>query len=371
MLLLPAPARAVTADPAGLRRIPSSYSRSGLDARRRISGSMYGGARFSRGDDMPGRYRYLHYDVFTNRQFGGNQLAVFLESEGLATDQMLAMAREMNFSESSFILPNEREDTDIRMRIFTPGAEMPMAGHPTVGAAFALVHAGIIPPGRARWVFGLNVGPTPVDIDWDGGRASFVWMSQQLPEFGPTVPDRDGVARALGIQPDAVRASDMPVQEVSCGVPFVFVPLATRDDVDAAVLDRMAFAHLAADAGMAAERPVFVFSQEPGPDAATLYSRMFAPGLGVPEDPATGSASGPLGCYLMRHGWLPADGGGRMLSLQGARMGRPSWIHIDITTEGVDIVGVKVGGEAVLVAAGEFHLAADPGAGAASAAEAG
>lgn len=320
---------------------------------------------------MPGRYRYLHYDVFTNRQFGGNQLAVFLDAEGLTTAQMLAMAKEMNFSESSFILPNEREDTDIRMRIFTPGAEMPMAGHPTVGATFALAHAGVIPPGRPRWVFGLNVGPTPVDIDWEGGRAWFVWMTQQLPEFGPTIPDLDGVAQALGVRPGAVRASDMPVQEVSCGVPFVFVPLATRADVDAAALDRMAFAHLAADAGMAAERPVFVFSQEQGPDAATVYSRMFAPGLGVPEDPATGSASGPLGCHLMRHGWLPAGSGGRMLSLQGARMGRPSWIHIDITTSGAEIVGVRVGGEAVLVAAGEFSLADEPDAGAPSATEAG
>lgn len=305
---------------------------------------------------MPGRYRYLHYDVFTSRRFGGNQLAVFLLAEGLTTEQMQAMAREMNFSESSFILPKEQEDTDIRMRIFTPEAEMPMAGHPTVGATFALAADGVIPAGRTRWVFGLNIGPTPVELEWNGGRATFVWMSQKLPEFGPPIPDLDGVARALALEPDAVRATELPVQEVSCGVPFVFVPLATRAAVDAAVPDREAFARLAADAGMAGERAVFVFSQERGPDEATVYSRMFAPGLGVAEDPATGSASGPLGCYLVRHGWLPAEAGGRMLSLQGARMGRPSWIHIDIATEGAAIAGVRVGGEAVLVATGEFLL---------------
>jgi len=121
---------------------------------------------------MSNRCRYLHLDVFTAEKFGGNQLAVFLDARGLAAETMQAVTKEMNFSECTFILPAERPDTDIRMRIFTPGREMPMAGHPTVGSTFALALAGVIPPGRPRWVFGLNVGPTPVDIDWDGGRRS-------------------------------------------------------------------------------------------------------------------------------------------------------------------------------------------------------
>ena len=301
-------------------------------------------------------YRYLHLDVFTNRLFGGNQLAVFPSASGMTAGQMQAIAREINFSESTFILPRERDDTDIRMRIFTPGAEMPMAGHPTVGSTFALALEGVIPAGRRRWVFGLNIGPTPVDIDWDGTRPTFVWMTQRRPEFGRTLPDIGGAARALGLDPVDIHVTGLPVQDVSCGVPFIFVPLSTRAAVDAAALDRWAFARLAADAGVTDERAVFVFSTEPGPDAATVYSRMFAPELGVVEDPATGAASGPLGCYLVHHRVVPPDHADQILSLQGEKMGRPSWIHIAIATNGADITDVRVGGEAVLVATGEFLL---------------
>lgn len=307
---------------------------------------------------MVHRYRYLHLDVFTNRLFGGNQLAVFPNAAGMTTEQMQAITREINFSESTFILPRERDDTDIRMRIFTPGAEMPMAGHPTVGSTFALALEGIIPAGQRRWVFGLNIGPTPVDINWDGPRPTFVWMTQRRPEFGHTLLDVGGVAHALGLDPADIRSTGLPVQEVSCGVPFIFVPLSTRAAVDAAALDRAACARLGADAGLAGERAVFIFSSEPGPDAATVYSRMFAPELGVVEDPATGAASGPLGCYLVHHGVVPPDRADRILSLQGAKMGRPSWIHIAIATDGADITDVRVGGEAVLVATGELSLEA-------------
>lgn len=302
---------------------------------------------------MTTRYRYLHLDVFTAEKFGGNQLAVFVDARGLSTGQMQAAAREMNFSESTFILPAERPDTDIRMRIFTPGREMPMAGHPTVGSTFALALAGIIPAGRRRWVFGLNIGPTPVDIDWDGERPAFAWMTQQRPVYGPTVGDVDAAARAIGLKVDAIRATGLPVQEVSCGVPFVFFPVATRADVDAAAPDLSAFNRLCEAAG-ADNHAMFVFSPERGPDDATVYSRMFAPGLGVFEDPATGAASGPLGCYLVRHGVVPPGQADRMLSLQGVKMGRPSRVHVAIGLDAGAITRVQVGGEAVLV--GEGHL---------------
>jgi trans-2,3-dihydro-3-hydroxyanthranilate isomerase len=302
---------------------------------------------------MTNRYRYLHLDVFTRETFGGNQLAVFLDARGLAAETMQAVTTEMNFSESTFILPAERPDTDIRMRIFTPGREMPMAGHPTVGSAFALALAGVIPPGRRRWVFGLNVGPTPVDIDWDGGRPVFVWMTQQRPAFGPVVTDIESAARAVGLDADAIRATGLPVQEVSCGVPFVFIPAATRADVDAASPDLGTFDRLCAAAGVD-NHAMFVFSREPGPDGATVYSRMFAPGLGVFEDPATGAASGPLGCYLVQHGVVAPELAGSILSRQGVKMGRPSLVHIAIGVEGGEIARVQVGGEAVLV--GEGHL---------------
>jgi trans-2,3-dihydro-3-hydroxyanthranilate isomerase len=304
---------------------------------------------------MSSRYRYLHLDVFTGERFGGNQLAVFLDARGLATETLQAVTKEMNFSESTFILPPERTDTDIRMRIFTPGCEMPMAGHPTVGSTFALAHAGVIPPGRKRWVFGLNVGPTPVDIRWDGDRPVFAWMTQQRPVFGPVVTDVDAAAHAIGVDAAAVRSTHLPVQEVSCGVPFVFIPVATRASVDAASPNLDAFDRLCEAAGVD-NHAMFVFSREPGPDGATVYSRMFAPGLGVHEDPATGSASGPLGCYLVRHGVVPPDQAGAILSLQGVKMGRPSRVHIAIGLDDGEITRVQVGGEAVLVGEGYVEV---------------
>jgi trans-2,3-dihydro-3-hydroxyanthranilate isomerase len=304
---------------------------------------------------MSRRHRYLHLDVFTAETFGGNQLAVFLDARGLTSELMQAVTKEMNFSESTFILPAERPDTDIRMRIFTPGREMPMAGHPTVGSTFALALAGVIPAGRRRWVFGLNAGPTPVDIDWDGDRPVFAWMTQQQPVFGPVVPDIDAAARSVSLQAGAIQATGLPVQEVSCGVPFVFIPVAGRADVDAASPNLGAFNALCESAGVD-DHAMFVFSREPGPDGATVYSRMFAPGLGVYEDPATGAASGPLGCYLVRHGVVPSSQAASILSLQGVKMGRPSRVHIAIGLEGGDITRVQVGGEAVLVGEGELYL---------------
>jgi len=218
---------------------------------------------------MSQRYRYLHLDVFTDRRFGRNPLAVFPRAEGLSAAQMQAIAREINFSESTFVLPNERPDTDIRMRIFTPIEEMPMAGHPTVGSTFALAMEGIIPAGRRQWVFGLNIGPTPVDLDWDSGEARFVWMTQKRPAFGNVVGDLALAARAAGVDEAAIRATGLPVQEVSCGVPFVFVPLATRAAVDAACADGAAFGAMCRAAGVD-DHGLFVFSTESGGDAATV-----------------------------------------------------------------------------------------------------
>jgi len=304
---------------------------------------------------MNDRKRYLHLDVFTDRKFGGNQLAVFLDGRGLTTETMQAVTREMNFSETTFILPADRPDTDSRMRIFTPGREMPMAGHPTVGSTFALALEGTIPAGQRRWVFGLNIGPTPVDIDWIGDRPTFVWMTQQRPVFGPVVADAEAAARSVGAAVGAIRDTGLPVQEVSCGVPFVFVPLATRAAVDAASPNLAAFSAMCQAAGVD-DHAMFVFSREPGDDGATVYSRMFAPGLGVFEDPATGAASGPLGCFLVRHAVVPVEQAGRILSLQGVKMGRPSWIHISIGIDGSEINQVQIGGEAVLVGEGELFL---------------
>jgi trans-2,3-dihydro-3-hydroxyanthranilate isomerase len=298
-------------------------------------------------------YRYLHLDVFTDHAFGGNQLAVFPEPAGLDADTMQAIAREMAYSESTFVFPPEDPRTAVRVRIFTPGKELPMAGHPTIGTAFALAREGVIAPGQPEIVFGLGVGPIRVRLRWDGQRLAFAEMQQLPPTFGDPITDLGGVAAALNLQGNDLAASRSPVQTVSCGVPFLFVPLATRDAVDRAVVDQTALRRLCAGLGIAEE--VFIFSTQPGEDGATAYSRMFAPGLGVTEDPATGSASGPLGCYLVRHGLVPREKAQHILSVQGVKMGRPSRIQIAIELNGDDITAVRVGGNAVLMGEGNLR----------------
>jgi trans-2,3-dihydro-3-hydroxyanthranilate isomerase len=295
---------------------------------------------------------YLFYDVFTSEPLLGNQLAVFPDARGLTTTQMQAIAREINFSETTFVLPAERPDTDIRMRIFTPGVEMPMAGHPTVGSTFALADAGVIASGRQRFVFGLNVGPTPVDLEWDGGRVRFVWMTQGTPTFGAPVTNRAAVARAIGLGENDLVAG-LPVQEVSCGVPYLLVPLRDRAAVDRATGDSVAMLDLP---DLSRSHPaVLLFAYEKVRlKADTTYSRMFAPGLGVLEDPATGSAAGPLGCYLLQHTLVTPGEARQLTNAQGVKMGRASRIHMAIAGTPGAITEVKVGGEAVLVARGEL-----------------
>ncbi len=294
---------------------------------------------------------YLHYDVFTGEALVGNQLAVFTDARGLETTKMQRVAREMNFSESTFILPPERSDTDIRMRIFTPMNEMPMAGHPTIGSTFALAHAGVIRPGSARFVFGLNIGPVPVDLEWDGSALRFAWMTQSTPTFGPVIEDRAAVAETLGLAVDDL-AGGLPVQQVSCGVPFLLVPLRDRQAVDRAISDAAAFRRFMTAAGL--DLAIFLFSVDPAGSSETVYSRMFAPEFGIIEDPATGVASGPVGCYLVHHGVVEGDAARGMVSLQGVAMGRSSRIHISIEGDAHAINRVRVGGEAVLVGRGEL-----------------
>jgi trans-2,3-dihydro-3-hydroxyanthranilate isomerase len=310
---------------------------------------------------------YLHYDVFTGAPLLGNQLAVFTDGRGLSTGRMQALAREMNFAESTFILPAEAAGTDVRMRIFTPHVEMPMAGHPTIGSAFALVRTGVIAPGTPRFVFGLNIGPVPVDLEWDGGRLRFAWMTQSNPTFGPPAGERAAIAEAIGLtERDLV--PELPVQVVSCGVPYLMVVLRDRATVDRAACDIGAFRRLYAAHG--ADVGVFLFAidadagagadvgaafRRPEPDRLeTVYGRMFAPAFGVVEDPATGSASGPLGCYLVRHALVSGDAQRRIVSTQGVAMGRASTIHVAIAGSRDSITEVKVGGEAVLVGRGEL-----------------
>jgi trans-2,3-dihydro-3-hydroxyanthranilate isomerase len=296
--------------------------------------------------------KYMHLDVFTRRRFEGNQLAVFFGAEGLEDAAMQTIAREMNFSESTFLRPAERSDTDIRMRIFTPGVELPMAGHPTIGTTFALAETGVIAPGRSHFVFGLGVGPTRVELRWEGARLAFASMDQRLPDVRSPATSSDIILRAAGVDPAAHRRTGLPIQEISCGVPYILLPLASRADVDAATADITALRQITS-AFPAEHTGIYLFSTESAGDDVTAYARMFAPGLGIAEDPATGSACGPLGCYLVQNELVSRERAGQIVSWQGVAMGRPSRIHVVITQDAAGAVSrVQVGGEAVVVANG-------------------
>jgi trans-2,3-dihydro-3-hydroxyanthranilate isomerase len=301
-------------------------------------------------------FEYLHLDVFTGRRFEGNQLAVFLDARGMSERLMQTIAREMNFSESTFVLPSERADTHVRMRIFTPGIELPMAGHPTIGSTFALAHTGVIAQGRDHFVFGLGVGPTRVELRWEGHDLSFARMDQRLPDVREPSVTLEQIARAVGVDPEAHRRTGLPLQEISCGVPYILLPLATRADVDAAEADTAALRALKSSFGID-HIGVYLFSTERAGDDVTAYSRMFAAGLGIAEDPATGSACGPLGCYLVQQRIVSGPASGEIVSWQGVAMGRPSRIHIAVGQRpGGEISRVQVGGQAVIVATGSLTV---------------
>ncbi len=268
---------------------------------------------------------------------------------------MQAIAREMAFSETTFVLPPETADTTARVRIFTPGQELPMAGHPTIGTTFALATQGVIPPATPRVVLGLGIGPTPVDLTWDGDVLAFARMAQRPPDFGPAHHDPAliaDVAAALTLSPGDL-APGLPVQTVSSGVPFTFVPLGSRDAVDRATPDLTRLPALRDSHDFA---QYYVFTLELGDPPATVYSRMFAPLFGIPEDPATGGACGPLGGYLLSHGLVERTSAREILNLQGVAMGRPSWMHIEVPGTPEAVGSVRVGGQSVLVARGTLFV---------------
>ena len=301
----------------------------------------------------PATLRYLHLDVFTSNRFEGNQLAVFPDAPDIPPDLMQRIAAEMAFAESTFVYPPSGPG-DARMRIFTPAEELPMAGHPTIGSTFALAADGTIERGREKFVFELGVGPIEVSLEWGTEGLSFAWMTQLLPAFGPKLPNRDELALALGVELEDLDG-DHPAEVVSCGVPFLFLPLRSRAAVDRVSIDRRALTKTFTAAGVD-ELAVFVFTTDKGDGQETVYSRMLAPAFGIAEDPATGGASGPLGCYLLQHGMIDAAGARAIVSLQGAAMKRPSRIHIAIDSDAGRITRVRVGGESVMVGRGELTI---------------
>jgi trans-2,3-dihydro-3-hydroxyanthranilate isomerase len=294
-------------------------------------------------------YAFVQVDVFTDRVFGGNPLAVFLDGRGLAEGEMQAIAREMNLSETTFVLPPTRSDCAARVRIFTPAREVPFAGHPTLGTTWVLATAGRL-GGGSQAALEEGIGPVPVELEGDPRRPSFVWMRHREPTFGAPVRDRAGVAGALGLDA-ADLAPEVPICTGTTGSLFLYVALRDRAAVDRAALDVPAMRRAFGEAPLPG---VFVFAAE---RPAGAYSRMFAPHTsGVPEDPATGSASGPLGAFLVQHGLLGPGDPAQLISEQGVKMGRPSAVHIQLRARDGGSSDIRVGGGVVPVLEGRLRL---------------
>jgi trans-2,3-dihydro-3-hydroxyanthranilate isomerase len=302
---------------------------------------------------VPRRYPFIRVDVFTERIFGGNQLAVFLAPEGLSDAEMQAIACEMNIPETTFVFPPTRSECVARVRIFTPVRELPFAGHPTVGTTWVLAREGRLPSGSRDVVLEEGIGPVPVRLEGDLTNPGRVWMKQRDAEFGPELTDRGAFARALGLE-ERDLLGGQPVRIGSTGLPFLFIPLTNPEAVDRAQLDLRAIS----TAFQGERMGVFVFAPDPARGASRVYSRMFAGDTaGIPEDPATGSASGALGAYVAERGLVSSTPGGmEIISLQGMKMGRPSEVHIRLRLDDGRAREIEVGGGVVPVMEGTLTL---------------
>lgn len=300
-------------------------------------------------------FPYCTADVFTSRRFGGNQLAVFPDASGIPEGVLQDIAREFNYSETTFVFPPADTRHTRRVRIFTPGGELPFAGHPTVGTAFVLATIGALPltGAETRIVFEEKVGPVPVTIRSKHGIPEFAQLSvAQLPEYGPPAPTPAKLARALGLDPADILSGEAGPEAVSCGVWFLFVPVRNRAALGRARVRLDDFNALLADY---VTQKVFLFCTEPELPGSHYRARMFAPGIGVPEDPATGSACVGFGGYLARRDQRK-DGMLRWVIEQGFEMGRPSLLEVEVDKADGAITAVRVGGHSVLVMKGEFHV---------------
>ncbi len=310
-------------------------------------------------------YQYHTLDVFTDTAFGGNQLAVLPDARGLTTEQMVAITREFNFSETVFVLPPEDPGNTRRLRIFTPGSELPFAGHPTVGCAFALAATGEIAVGDAenRIVFEEGIGNVPVLIRAQAGMPTFTQLTAaRLPERLTQTYDTATIAAVLSLEPDDIDgAGRYSIEAWSAGVPFLVVPVRSRGALARARIRTDKWESTLRDSS-APEVFVFVEEEESairGGVAAgdgVIRARMFAPTLGIAEDPATGAAAVAFAGYLGARSGV-SDAGLRFTIHQGVEMGRPSRLEVEVDMGGRSVQAVRVGGASVLVSSGTLHVA--------------
>jgi trans-2,3-dihydro-3-hydroxyanthranilate isomerase len=309
---------------------------------------------------MP-NYRFLQVDVFTDKPFAGNPLAVFPEAEGISDDKMMQIAREMNLSETVFVLKSETENVLRRLRIFTPAREIPFAGHPIVGTWTALAGEGVapVPEGGTGWQrihHEVGIGVLPVDIEFNDGQPVQVVMTQGKFEILAEIEDgqeQAELARALGLAREDLDES-LPIQVITTGLSCLAVPIRSLADLGHCRVNGTLLADIYKRYGGIGCHAFTRETLEIG--ASRAHARFFAPDDNIPEDPATGSANGALGGYLIHHGALnlePEDGRYKFVIEQGDFIHRPSRISLDVKGSVGNVEEVKVGGSAVLVARGE------------------
>ena len=305
------------------------------------------------------RYRYHTCDVFTERRFGGNPLAVLPDAVGLSDEQMQCIAREFNYSETTFVLPADNPAHTRRVRIFTPGAEIPFAGHPNVGTAFVLAATGMLPAGAdtLQVVFEEAAGPVPVAIRYEGGQPAYCELTApQALTLGATAPV-DAVAASIGLAQEAVVTSAHPPRVASVGLPFLLVELRDRTALAEARIRHDEHAALMQRCGGGG---VHLYTRNTGAPGVDLRARMYAPLHGVAEDPATGSANVALAGLLAACAPEP-DGTFAWRIAQGVEMGRPSLLEASAVKRGGAVETVRIGGRSVLVCDGWIEVGDAPG----------
>jgi trans-2,3-dihydro-3-hydroxyanthranilate isomerase len=308
------------------------------------------------------RYEFLQVDVFTDVPFGGNPLAVFPDAAGLTGRQMQQLALELNLSETTFVLPPEAPGADFKVRIFTPKAELPFAGHPLVGTHWVLAYLGRVALAEpvTEVTFELGVGLRTARLHVAGGRVTRVVTDHQAPQFlaAASREQIERVATGLKLTPAAILDTGKPVQAVSTGFPQLFVPvraLAEVQGIDPLSVDTALLSQVCAELGLPGA-DVAIFCLETVNADRHVHMRFIAPHHGIPEDPATGSASGGLASYLVRHGLVPATPPlTTIVTEQGIEMGRPSKVTVEVEGTAEDIRMVRVRGDVVLVMEGVFE----------------
>ena len=297
-------------------------------------------------------FQFRQVDVFTDRPLSGNPLAVVLDADGMSAATMQAVAAETNLSETAFVMAPGEPDADYRIRIFTPRRELPFAGHPSVGTAFALEREGRFgEPGARRAVRQqVEIGVLPIEIQPAPG-GPVVTMTQGQPDVGEQVWDLGGVADALGCRPERLPACGPGPRIASTGLPQLMVPTADAATLSSLRPDPVRLAALERRLGVTG---IYAFALGPG---ATARARFFSPGSGIAEDPATGSAAGALGATLAAEGLLGAgDAEAALVVSQGEEIGRPSRIEVGVRTEAGVPVAVRVGGRCVTVLEGALSI---------------